>query len=846
MTKASTRLLISALLASCAFSVWGIGGALAATNLAPTDTDIVAGVGAQSIPYYPGQHGAVAIGENAQSVTMLGLQELWLAMGQTNLAEYPAGIAIGENTFARTGSIQLGTHNYTGAMGNINVTNTTNKEAVLIGMTTIGTNSYNKGAYGTITGADSIITGNFDGSKENNSYGIQNFGANIVGSLNSIESKGNSPSAGIANSIVGVANRVQNANGALVFGAGNEIKNSIGDDFSMNMYTPFTSAQNAQESLMASVRNSSNGGGSVLAVGGANQAENVVGTQIIGLKINVKGTDPNNVIHDNIFIGKQLTGTDVTDVEVMGGYNSVSNSKNDILIGERRNLKSANDNVILGLMDKATDHTASGTVVLGHNAQATVNGSAALGEASIATVDKGKQGYDPKTKALSTETSATWQSTAAAVSVGDTANNITRQITGVAAGTQDTDAVNVAQLKLAVQDATGGVQPTVSEGDNITIEKTGDAATGYDYKISANLSGVATKDSGLKFGADSGSVITTKLNEQLNIKGGVTDTANLTDNNIGVVSDGTQLNVKLAKNLTNLETISVTKSISVGDTVNISSTGIDAGNTKITNVQDGNISSTSKDAVNGSQLYQYEQQTNTAITNIGDTVNDLSDRMDKVGAGAAALAALHPLDFDADDKWDFAVGYGHYDGAGAAAIGAFYRPNEDTMFSFGKSLGNGENMWNAGLSVKLGQGNHVSTSRTAMAKEMKDMRQYMLAMDKRLAAVEAQNQGLRSVLDLYKTKEFPDIPTNHWAYEYVAKLAGNGIIEGYPDGDFRGDRTMTRYEFAAMLYRAIEKGAALDGKLIKEFKPELERIRVDQLYPNSQKINRVRVIPGRG
>lgn len=234
---------------------------------------------------------------------------------------------------------------------------------------------------------------------------------------------------------------------------------------------------------------------------------------------------------------------------------------------------------------------------------------------------------------------------------------------------------------------------------------------------------------------------------------------------------------------------------------------------------------------------------NTETINIlGKQVGNLDTRVNRVGAGAAALAALHPLDFDPDDKWDFAAGYGNYKGANAAAIGAYYRPNEDTMFSVGGSFGGGENMVNAGVSVKLGQGNHVSTSKVAMAKDM-------LAMQKRMAEMEAQMakmQGFIGALTGMDTQAamFPDVPENHWAYEYVKGLCEKGIIEGYPDGNFNGNRSMTRYEFAAMLYRALAKGVNLDARAVKEFAPELGRIRVDVISQNKEGqpvIERVRV-----
>ena len=376
---------------------------------------------------------------------------------------------------------------------------------------------------------------------------------------------------------------------------------------------------------------------------------------------------------------------------------------------------------------------------------------------------------------------------------------------------------------------------------------------------------IATLDDGMKYGGDTGAVIKKKLNEQVNVVGGITNEDKLTtEDNLGVVSDGSNnLKVKMAKDLKGLETVTTktvtadtgnittvnsdtvnAKTVKTGDTTindngltinngpSITKNGVDAGDKKITNVAPGDISPTSKDAVNGSQLFQ----TNQSISRLGDRVN-------KVGAGAAALAALHPLDFDPDDKWDVAAGYGNYKDAHAVAVGAFYRPNEDTMFSVGGSFGGGENMVNAGVSLKLGQGNHVSTSKVAMAKEIKDLRNEVEQLRSALGQV-VQGQAL----DPMKIKLFPDIPENHWAYEYIATLAGNDIIEGYPDGNFGGDRMMTRYEFGAIVYRAMQRGFEVPARMLKEFEPELERFRVDTIAQNKAgqpTIERVRVIHNR-
>ena len=357
---------------------------------------------------------------------------------------------------------------------------------------------------------------------------------------------------------------------------------------------------------------------------------------------------------------------------------------------------------------------------------------------------------------------------------------------------------------------------------------------------------VATLNDGMKYGGDTGNVIKKKLNEQVNVIGGITDTNKLTtEDNLGVVSDGNNnLKVRMAKDLKGLESVK-TNTLTVGD-VKIDNSGINAGNKKITNVAAGDISANSTDAVNGGQLWK----TNQTINNIGGAVNKLGTRVNRVGAGAAALAALHPLDFDPDDKWDVAAGYGNYKDAHAVSVGAFYRPNEDTMFSVGGSFGGGENMVNAGVSVKLGQGNHVSTSRVALAKEVEDLKAIVKAQS---AEIKAMRGAMQSGASVMKDVNFPDVPKDHWAYSYVKSLADRGLLEGYPDGEFKGDRTMTRYEFAAIIYRALQNGAPIDSdmaKAIGEFDPEINRIkdldrtRVDRISGKDNdrhKVERVRV-----
>ena len=416
---------------------------------------------------------------------------------------------------------------------------------------------------------------------------------------------------------------------------------------------------------------------------------------------------------------------------------------------------------------------------------------------------------------------------------------------------------------------------TFKDGKNEAAMKAAESSKGVDgttdiKRVAIDNHTVATMDDGMKFAGDTGEALKQKLNSTTNIKGGATGV--LSDGNIGVVSDGKDtLTVKLAKDIKGLSSMEV-KTINA---TTVNSSTFNAGNTTIDNsgvtiktgdsgrtitIKDGGVS------MGGNQIHNVAPGTapddavNVSQLNATNgVVNKLGSRINKVGAGAAALAALHPLDFDPDDKWDVAAGYGHYKNADAAAIGAFYQPNEDTMLSIGGSFGGGENMVNAGISVKLGQGNHVSTSRVAMAKEIKDLRENVAKLNdvvNRQSALIDKLTGVNAGTIEDKGNDlFPDVPANHWAYEYVTALHKTGILEGYPDGTFGGDRMMTRYEFAAIVYRAIMAGAASnpalnrDGtldKLAKEFSSEMKYIRIDTISKDrngNPDIQRVRVIP---
>lgn len=448
------------------------------------------------------------------------------------------------------------------------------------------------------------------------------------------------------------------------------------------------------------------------------------------------------------------------------------------------------------------------------------------------------------------------------------------RIQNVTAGTADTDAVNVAQLNSAVAagntdthikageysvgtdnkvamdvvDKTGNTIGAVTKGDITDGDSSTTAIGKLDKKLSdvaavaGQHSSVSTTDANIQIqegtNAAGGKDYALSLNKNQNLTSVVTGDTRMDTNGIKVGDKVTLTKEGLSAGATKI----TNEGLSIGEKTYVTKDGLNANGNKVTHVADGKVEKGSKDAVNGGQLYNTNQMViNNAnnISSLGNALGKLDHRVNKVGAGAAALAALHSLDFDPDEKWDFAAGYGNYNGVNAAAIGAYYRPNEDTMFSVGGSFGNGENMVNAGVSVKLGQGNHVSTSKVAMAKEIKDLRKEVEALKSALLDVHAGRKWNTSKLQL-----FPDVSQNHWAYEQISILKANGVITGYPDGKYEGDRPMTRYEFATMLFRAMEKGAVLSERMLAEFAPELERFTVDAVHTDKDgkpTVERVRI-----
>lgn len=996
----STKKLLTMLIATGVMTCASMAPAMA-SNPASDDLNVTIGKGAH-VSVWNGVTGKnitgdIAVGPNAHawngeysygSEGRIGSKEYLLDFGQGGVvgaesffgipykykvadgSKIAGSIAIGKNTVARTGSVMLGDHSYTGKLGDIEI-NPANAMTYNDGIysTTLGAGAYNSGSLAAVTGALSIASGE----------DTQNTGATIYGSMNSIESAtSNSKYSGVASSVLGFANRTQNANAALIWGTGNEVTNSvekIGIDTDWNN----VSVAEAQQKAIEAMQSSKYAGGSVMAIGGGNKADYATYSQLTGVQNKVTGTKAKAAKYDFVN-GYQNTVTEASDVTVIGSKNEVTADGNKV-IGDNHKVSGKN-NVIFGSADKLTETTVNNAVVLGHNAKVTGEGGVALGVGSVAdranAVSVGSTGANRQiinVAAGEADTDAVNVSqlqkaaAASATTVSDGVNTTVTatkaedgKISNVAAGVADTDAVNVGQLKEAVEagntdthikpgeygvgaDNTVNMDVVDKNGNKVDTVTIKDVAKASDVGDVNNIaSDIKNQDGSHTTVVDAVNNLNNKVGDLNYVEGGkgnyvtngentttsigkldkalkdVADTAakhtkveggnNITVTNTAKEGEAANYKVELNKDI-DVDTVTANTvttgqtvmnndgvkvgtdvslnkdGLNVGDKVSVSATAVTAGQTsisndglavgpntslkadelkvdgktyidknglnangmQITNVADGKENS---DAVNVGQLKESEKTINNRIDGVENQVvnntnriNKLGSRVNKVGAGAAALAALHPMDFDPDDKLTFSAGYGNYAGENAAAIGAYYRPDEKVMFSVAGTVGNGENMVNAGVSFALDRTNHVSNSRTALAREVIDLRGQLAVMGAKMAKMEKAF----GMLDETKTKLFPDVPANHWAYEYIAKLAGNGYIEGYPDGNFGGDRLMTRYEFAAMLYRAIENGAALEEKIIKEFEPELGRIRVDRISGEDgdrDKIERVRVNDTKG
>ena len=671
------------------------------------------------------------------------------------------------------------------------------------------------GAGAAANGTASAVTGAFsrvDGNGINGfTNGFQGATSSVYGTFNVVGAKSGVDFDGVANSIIGVANKTENANASLIFGAGNKVTNSYRpvNGFAAgplsNALQKAINTGDTDDMINALGDLVKDSGGSVLAIGGANIADYAQLSKLVGVGNKLTGTDGHESKY-NMIDGYLNIGKNINHVSVIGSENTVEDTDDALVLGNKRKLSGAGGSIILGSGDNPITTNVSDVVSIGHNANVTAAGGVALGSSSVASVDKGVIGYDASGADHSNDTTGVWKSMAAAVSVGDATGNtkVTRQITNVAAGAADTDAVNVAQLKKAVAGAADGNDTLVGGSNGLslsgkTLSMSVKDTAGNEVKGSVDLSSVADGNDKLVSDNNALTLNGNKLSMSVKdtagneVKGSVDlsaiagqidtnttytmsgtqnadNTTTITlkgsdgkENKVTVATKDTRNTVKAGENVT-LDTAPNTFG-GTEYTVNVKADGkVEDGNTKIvsgntvyheTHVKnDGNY--VKKDNSAGDNLTILDKQVGnntTNITNLGNTINNLNgklgtldNRISKVGAGAAALAALHPLDFDPHDKWDIAAGFGNYRNASAAAVGLFYRPNERTMMSLGWTMGDDRNMINAGVSVKLGRGDvYTRYSKVEMANQIKDLKE---KNDK----MQAENKEMRSELDELKAQ----------------------------------------------------------------------------------------------
>lgn len=628
------------------------------------------------------------------------------------------------------------------------------------------------GAGAAANGTASAVTGAFsrvDGNGINGfTSGFQGATASVYGTFNVVGAKSGVDFDGVANSIIGVANKTENANASLIFGAGNKVTNSYRPVNGFNAGPLSNALQKAintgdtDDMINALGDLVKDSGGSVLAIGGANIADYAQLSKLVGVGNKLIGTAGHESKY-NMIDGYLNIGKNINHVSVIGSENTVEDTDDALVLGNKRKLSGAGGSIILGSGDDPITTNVSDVVSLGHNANVTAAGGVALGSSSVASVDKGVIGYDASGTDHSNDTTGVWKSTAAAVSVGKeatpTSTAVTRQITNVAAGAADTDAVNVAQLKKAVAGAADGNDKLVNDNNALSLNgnklsmSVKDTA-GNEVKGSVDLSAIAGQiDTNTTYtmsgtqNADNTTTITLKGSDGK-------------ENKVTVATKDTRNTVKAGENVT-LDTAPNTFG-GTEYTVNVKADGkVENGNTKIvsgntvyheTHVKnDGNYVKKENSAGDNLTILDKQVGKNTTnITNLGNTINNLNgklgtldNRISKVGAGAAALAALHPLDFDPHDKWDIAAGFGNYRNASAAAVGLFYRPNERTMMSLGWTMGDDRNMINAGISVKLGRGDvYTRYSKVEMANRIEAQNKRINDMESELEELKAQIAAL--------------------------------------------------------------------------------------------------------
>lgn len=656
----------------------------------------------------------IALGKGAKAFVGQGRQEGILAFGQQDsgnrpttegVKNLPETIAIGTNVLARTGSVVIGSHSLRANLRMGDVADASKMQSFGIANTTVGTNSLANGPFATTFGSYNIQSSGYDGSGGLNTlrHVSKNAFATVIGNFNSNESFSGGSTSGVGNFIGGVGNKVSNSNGSLVLGGGNKVSNSYVSLSGLSglISKKTSSPGELQDEMLTALK--SNQGGSALVLGSGNELSNTTFSQVFGVQNTVTGTNNKNLSVS----GVKNTVNKSSNVMLSGVNSTVENTTNAVSFGSNHTLSGANDTITFGFYSKATTTSAQQAVILGSEANATVNGGVALGYKSIASTDKGIAGYDPETGATSTKTTdATWTSTAGAVSVGDTTNNLTRQITGVAAGTADTDAVNVAQLKAALKKAmenqsNGGdnKKVTVSAGDsniNVTPSEKDDTT---DYAVSLNKEKI-------EVGTDPTKDKVTIDGDNSTITAGTGDNKVVIDGNKGNVTIGGAINLNgqngNANFGNNIAFNGQTGGANFGSvTINQGGKGTVGGLTNTTWNPNNYVSG---QAATEDQLYQATQAQNNQYRELKRDIADLDDDIRDAGAAAAALAGLKPIQYDPVQPTQLMAAIGGYRGSVALSLGIGHYTSERMLWHAGVAM-NEHPMFNVGFTFKFGNRN---------------------------------------------------------------------------------------------------------------------------------------------
>ena len=671
-----------------------------------------------SVGYNGSNPGAnIAVGDHAYVLVGNGIQDRLMLWGTNDFNYLPEGMAIGTNAYARSGSIAIGARLLSGfAMGDVTDAKTVGTAGVA--NTVVGNNSYVNGSFATTFGSYNIQSSPYkaNGGFDTFLNGPRNAFATVIGTFNSNESFNSDYSdSGVGNFIGGVANKVSQSNGALVLGGGNTVSNSYSSlsDLAFMALSGADSPRSMQNAFISSLQETT--GGSALVLGSGNTMTNVLYSQILGVQNKIIGTSDQNS-EFNAISGTSNVMTNSSHIFLAGNSNEVSGTQSGILIGDNRVFSSANRSVAIGFStgektddtDTRTRTTVADAVMIGTDSQVDAAGGVAiglnarvgavaqegdlagiaLGAKSVSTILAGVEGYDPTTSAASTDSSYVWKSTAGALSLGDVASDtkVTRQITGVAAGLEDTDAVNVAQLKAAISHLTPApVDPDATEyAPATTISANSGSETNINGSDPKNLVVVESTNS------LQGKHYDIRLANKLQLG------SNTANNQVTIDGDLSQVTIGSGSNALHFD--GNTGEVGLGKVQVNGSEGTVGG---LTNTTWDGTNYTSGQAATEDQLYQATRAQDDRYRQLQRDINELDDDIRDAGAASAALAGLKPIQYDPLQPTQFMAAVGGYRGSYALSLGLAHYTSERFMLHAGVAM-NKYPMFNVGFTFKFG------------------------------------------------------------------------------------------------------------------------------------------------